>query len=359
MIKSWLFEFFFAPGEREKPSDVSPEVAAAHFAKYIKLWEMCEPLGYEGIFFSEHHFGRGYSPSPNLLIANMAMRTRTLRLGTLGMVLPYYDPWRVVEEIAMLDHLTHGRLEIGLASGIPNELKLIGMSYAEARERFDEALEVVDAALKAPVISHHGKYWNFDNLRIAPRPLQQPAPPMWTTVISVESAKKSARRDSKIFTSFQSVARVAEIFDAYRNEADRAGTAYGPDRLGLRRIVSIADSLEEAQAASQAAIDASQAAVGADPRAAMRLNLLDSPPAGARFEVSPDEFIAGTPKQVTEQVVEQCRATGAGHFSALLNRGTDNVARACELFAEHVIPALLKTNPGGAQGVARARQSAA
>lgn len=347
MVKPWVFEFFFAPGEREKPGDVAPEVAAAHFRKFVGLWERAEPLGFEGIFFSEHHFGRGYSPSPNLLIAHMAHRTRRIRLGTLGMVLPYYDPWRVVEEIAMLDHLTGGRLEIGTASGIPNELILIGMSYAEARERFDESLDVLDAALKHSVISHRGKYWNFENLRIAPRPLQQPAPPKWTTVVSIESAEKSARRDSKICTSFQSNARVKAIFDAYRAEAERVGTASDPDRLALRRVVSIAESAGEAREASQAAIAASQQAVGKDPRAAMKLSLLDSPPPGARFLVEADEFIAGTPKQVTEQVVEQCRATGAGHFVALLDRGSADPVQSWQLFAEHVNPVLRALKPGG------------
>ena len=75
MIKPWVFEFFFAPGEHGRPVAASAEEAHAHFDRYIKLWERAEPLGFEGIFFSEHHFGRAYSPSPNLIIANMALRT--------------------------------------------------------------------------------------------------------------------------------------------------------------------------------------------------------------------------------------------------------------------------------------------
>ena len=70
-----------------------------------------ETLGLEGIFFSEHHFGRPYSASPNLLIAAIASRTKKLRLGVMGVVLPYYHPARVVEEIGMLDQLTGGRLK--------------------------------------------------------------------------------------------------------------------------------------------------------------------------------------------------------------------------------------------------------
>jgi alkanesulfonate monooxygenase SsuD/methylene tetrahydromethanopterin reductase-like flavin-dependent oxidoreductase (luciferase family) len=344
LIKPWIFEFFFAPGEHGKPQDVTPEVAAAHFQKYLQLWQRAEPLGFEGIFFSEHHFGRAYSPSPNLIIANMATRTKTLRLGTMGMVLPYYDPWRVVEEIGMLDHLTNGRLEIGTASGIPQELALVGMSYDEAKQRFDEALEILDAALKDSVISHHGRFWNFDNLRIAPRPLQQPAPPKWTTVVSVGSAKKSAGRGSKICTGFQSVGKIRTIFDAYRDAADQLDRPAGPADLAIRRVVSISESEADARAAARSAMEGMRESVSKDPRAAVaKTSLLDSPEAASGFTVDDDEFVAGTPAQVAEQIIEQCRFTGAGNFLASLSgRGGQDVSDTRKLFGEGVIPALRK-----------------
>ena len=340
MIKPWAFEFFYAPSERGKPLDVSPERAAAHFDDYVRIWERAEALDYEGIFFSEHHFGRGYSPSPNLLIATMATRTRRMRLGTLGMVLPYYDPWRVVEEIGMLDHLTKGRLEIGTAAGIPFELEMVNMTYEEARARFDEILEVMDAALKNPVVTHHGKFWRFDNLRIAPRPLQQPAPPKWTTVVSEGSARKSARRDSKICTSFQSVPRVKAIFDAYRDESAKIGAPAGPDRLAIRRNVAISKSESAARDALMEAIDRMKEGVGKDVRAAVKTTLLDVPNPAAGFVVDDDEFIAGTPGQVAEQIVAQCRSTGAGHFAALFIDTGAGMAEAWELFGRYVNPIL-------------------
>ena len=82
----------------------------------------------------------------------------------MGLVLPYHQPWKVVEEIGMLDHLTQGRLEIGTAAGIPQEMAQVGMSVAEARERNDEAIEILDKALAEPVTSHHGKYWQFHRI---------------------------------------------------------------------------------------------------------------------------------------------------------------------------------------------------
>src|SRR5579885_1512344 len=106
MIKPWVFEFLPELGSPKIEPD--PQDVAKLIARYFDLWVRDEALGFEGIFFSEHHFGRSYSPSPNLLIAALAQRTTRLRLGVMGVVLPYYHPARVVEEIGMLDHITEG-----------------------------------------------------------------------------------------------------------------------------------------------------------------------------------------------------------------------------------------------------------
>jgi alkanesulfonate monooxygenase SsuD/methylene tetrahydromethanopterin reductase-like flavin-dependent oxidoreductase (luciferase family) len=279
MIKSWMFEFLQAPAN-------TGEAATAVFDNGIALWKRLDTLGFEGIFFSEHHFGVSYSPSPNLLIAAIAQSTQRLRLGTMGVVLPLYQPWRVLEEIGILDHLTGGRLEIGCASGVPQELIQTGIGPEENRERFKETLEILDAWLAAPVISHHGRYYNFDNLRVVPRPLQQPSPPKWTTVVSTASAVNSAARRSKICTAFESVARIKEIFDAYRAEANRLGIACAPDHLAIRRNVSVARSEAEANERSQIAKQAVARILADDPRVRRQSSpLLDAPKAGAGFSV--------------------------------------------------------------------------
>ncbi|HEX4110956.1 MAG TPA: LLM class flavin-dependent oxidoreductase, partial [Stellaceae bacterium] len=138
MIKSWIFEFF--PALPYQDGQFDPAASQRYFNAYLDLWASAEPAGFDGIFFSEHHFGVAYSPSPNLLIANVALRTKKIRLGVMGMVAPYHSPWQLVEEIGMLDHLTGGRLEIGTAAGIPNEMDKIGLGVDEARARNDEAL---------------------------------------------------------------------------------------------------------------------------------------------------------------------------------------------------------------------------
>lgn len=340
MIKPWIFEFFPTPGEPARQFD--PAASQRYFNAYLDLWASAERAGFEGIFFSEHHFGASYSPSPNLLIANVALRTKKIRLGVLGVVPPYHSPWQLVEEIGMLDHLTGGRLEIGTAAGIPQELAQVGLSVDEARARYDEAVEILDKALSEPIISHHGRFWNFDNLQLTPRPIQQPHPPKWVTVVSVSSARKAARRGAKISTAFHPQNKVIEIFDAYRDEAVKAGRTAGPDDLCIRRQV-IMDSDKDSLAKRRQAF---HEFISRDPRVDLpgRPAALDSPSAHS-FTIGEDEFITGTPAEIAEQIIAQCRSAGAGHFAALFDRLTPP-AQLMEWYRDFgaiVIPRLRKT----------------
>jgi alkanesulfonate monooxygenase SsuD/methylene tetrahydromethanopterin reductase-like flavin-dependent oxidoreductase (luciferase family) len=339
VIKPWLFEFL---PELGGPS-VEPDArdVTALFARYLDLWARDEALGFHGIFFSEHHFGRSYSASPNLLIAAIASRTKKLRLGVMGVVLPYYHPARVVEEIGMLDHLTGGRLEIGTAIGVPQELIRLNMTMAEARERNDEIVAVLDAALANRVVSHRGKYFSFSDVRLLPRTLQQPSPPRWTTVVSMESARRAARSRIKISTGFNSTQVIKRIFDAYREEADAAGFQAGPDYLALRRRVTVALTSDQARLYAQGVADRLKSFVAEDDR--LNANVPDAPAPSGGFTLSDDEFITGTPKEVAQSIIEQCLAVGAGNFLTVLNWSApiDEVAQAHELFGREAIPLLL------------------
>jgi alkanesulfonate monooxygenase SsuD/methylene tetrahydromethanopterin reductase-like flavin-dependent oxidoreductase (luciferase family) len=341
MIKPWIFEFFGTPAEFHDRFDAPGSLR--YFEAYLDLWASAEPAGFEGIFFSEHHFGAGYSPAPNLLIASLASRTRTLRLGTLGMVAPYHTPWQLIEEIGMLDHLTGGRLEIGTAAGIPNEMEKVGLGPDEARARNDEILEILDAALKSPVISHHGRFWQFDNLRLTPRPLQQPSPPVWVTVVSTASARKAARRGVKLCTGFHPLAKIVEIFDAFRDEAAQAGRKVGPDDLCIRRQVTMVADDRDAAPAVAALLGNMRRFLQADPRLVTpdRPAVLDTPTAHA-FSIGDDEVIGGTAASVAEQIIAQCQAAGAGHFAATFNRAQppETLKAWYADYGQHAIPKL-------------------
>jgi hypothetical protein len=206
---------------------------------------------------------------------------------------------------------------MGTAIGVPQELIRLNMTMAEARERNDEIVAVLDAALANRVVSHRGKYFSFSDVRLLPRTLQQPSPPRWTTVVSAESARRSARRRIKISTGFNSTQVIKRIFDAYREEADAAGFHAGPDYLALRRRVTVAPTRDEARLYARGVTDRLKSFVAEDER--LNANVPDAPTPSGGFTLSDDEFITGTPKDVAQNIIEQCQAVGAGNFLTVLN----------------------------------------
>src|SRR5262245_47759646 len=337
MIKPWIFEL---------SAGFDGVSSADNYAWYIDTWIRAESIGFHGIFFSEHHFRPGaLSPSPNLLIATIAARTRVLRLGAMGVVLPLYEPWRVAEEAAMLDHLSNGRLEFGLSSGSgPMEALRVGIPPEELRPRFAETVEILEAALTQESFSHRGRFWKFDNLSIAPRPKQQPRPPMWIAGVSAESAQFAARRGHQFCTGFLAVDKVREIFERYQLAAREAGQALGPERVALRRLILIADDDGEAQEMGSGAYSRMSALLyPGSPRGSA--GAPDAPTRSDGLVLSPEESIAGTPARVAEQIIEQCRKVRCGHILGYTSGPVtrEQATRSYELWRE-VIPELQRAD---------------
>jgi alkanesulfonate monooxygenase SsuD/methylene tetrahydromethanopterin reductase-like flavin-dependent oxidoreductase (luciferase family) len=173
-----------------------------------------------------------------------------------------------------------------------------------------------------------------------PRPLQQPAPPRWTTVVSEDSARRAARRRIKISTGFNSTQTVKRLFDAYRQEAASAGFEATPDYFALRRRVTVGQTNEQAQQYAQAVTDRLKSFVAEDDR--LKANVPDAPAPSGGFTLSDDEFITGTAKEVAQNIIDQCRTIGAGHFLTVLNWSApvDEVVQAHELYGREAIPLL-------------------
>ncbi|MFD4510665.1 LLM class flavin-dependent oxidoreductase [Streptomyces sp. NPDC058457] len=331
MIKPWLFEFFRAvhdPIGRDDPATVHEQ-----FRRYLDLWTDDETLGFEGIFFSEHHFGPGYSPSPNLVIAHLAARTTTLRLGVLGSVSAYATPWRVAEEFAMLDHLTQGRLEMGVVSGIPPELAVVGIPREKAAEVHAETLDVLLAAIAKPAVSHQGKHYSLDDVRITPAFLR-PSPPVWTASTSEASARRAGSLGLKMCGGFADVDKLVPVYQAYQDAAREAGMPTGPDQVGIRRAVMIVEDEADRDRAGELGRE------GIETHMRVSLDSLKIPDA-PHMPLSPDELIYGTPAQVADEIIRQCRALGAGNFIANFNIfDLTELRKAHELFGREVTPRL-------------------
>ena len=195
------------------------------------------------------------------------------------------------------------------------------------------------------IISFQGKYWSFENLTMVPPRIQKPGPPMWTTVISLESARKAARRGSKIATGFVPTVKAKEIFDAYNEEAAKVGNPAGPEQLALRRQIIIDSDEQAARERSQQFAGSFRNMLESNDKRIITGNrqALDSPGTHG-YTLGDDEFITGNPAQVADQVIEQCNACGAGHFQVLFSgrHSPDQVVRGWELFGREVTPVLKK-----------------
>jgi alkanesulfonate monooxygenase SsuD/methylene tetrahydromethanopterin reductase-like flavin-dependent oxidoreductase (luciferase family) len=155
-------------------------------ARYAELWRelaLCDALGFDYGFAVEHHFDprESLSASPTLYIAAAAARTRRLRLGALGWVVPLYDPLRVVEEIVALDNALDGRLEVGLVSGaLPIHFAPFKADFERRRERALEGYALLKAACASPDgFSFEGPFHSYMDVTLAMAPCQRPRPPVW------------------------------------------------------------------------------------------------------------------------------------------------------------------------------------
>jgi alkanesulfonate monooxygenase SsuD/methylene tetrahydromethanopterin reductase-like flavin-dependent oxidoreductase (luciferase family) len=156
-----------------------------------RLADLAEPLGFDSFWTVEHHFD-DYTMVPDVVqfLTYMAGRTSRIQLGTAVIVLPWHDPVRVAEQIAMLDILSEGRLLVGFGRGAARiEYEGFRIPMEESRERFVEAGEIVVKALRNERFSHQGKYFQIPDMSIRPRPYSDFTGRMYGAAVSPESAE--------------------------------------------------------------------------------------------------------------------------------------------------------------------------
>jgi alkanesulfonate monooxygenase SsuD/methylene tetrahydromethanopterin reductase-like flavin-dependent oxidoreductase (luciferase family) len=214
------------------------------------LWEVdfAEQNGFESIWITEHHFsGYGTIGVPSVYAAGIAQRTKRIRIGYAVAVVPLHHPLRLAEEISWVDHLSEGRVAVGVGPGFsPFEFGGFDVSVNDRHARFAEGFDVVRRALAEPEILFEGK-----RLRIRPRPYTRPHPPFYWASTSDESLRKAGAEGMPILFGLLSVAELAERLERYR--AIRAAAGVSDDAIHgeigemyvLRRIC-VADTDAEA-----------------------------------------------------------------------------------------------------------------
>jgi alkanesulfonate monooxygenase SsuD/methylene tetrahydromethanopterin reductase-like flavin-dependent oxidoreductase (luciferase family) len=221
----------------------------------LRFAQEVERLGFRHYHVAEHH-GTPLSvcPSPNLFVAALSRLTSTMRIGTLVTVLPAYEPFRLAEEIATLDQLTHGRLDFGVGSGIsPLELGILGADSGQARAIYQETLTAVTNALRTGRMTHRGTLLRDYDAALSVRPVQRPYPQLWYASGSAATAEWAAANGINFVTRWENgaVAAVADTFWAawaqHRADPDRLNPIAGRPRLGISTQVVIANTQTEAE----------------------------------------------------------------------------------------------------------------
>jgi alkanesulfonate monooxygenase SsuD/methylene tetrahydromethanopterin reductase-like flavin-dependent oxidoreductase (luciferase family) len=332
------------------------------FAEHLALGDLAEPLGFDSLWALEHHFtGYAMSPSPTHLLCYYAGRTRRIALGTAVIVLPWHDPVRVAEEIALLDVYSGGRGIYGFGRGAASvEYAGFRVPMEEARPRFAEAAQIVVKALTNEVFSWEGQYYTIPATSIRPRPISHPERRFYASSVSPESAEIMAKLGFGVLVIMQNEwpAAAADI-DRYREIA--AGVGHAPRPPIILTNVSCAESREEARDRAVTYLsrkwdsidnhyhfsDGHLASVkGYEFYGKMTKTYAKMKDAGFRQKAT-DFYVkiqvVGTPDDCLEQLAELARLTGVDHLVTEFGYGGmphEQAELNMRLFADRVVPVL-------------------
>lgn len=174
------------------------------YARWLEQIDAAEELGYDSLWVTEHHFRYfgGMMPSPSVLLAAAAQRTRKMRLGAAVSILPMHNPLRIAEEFAMVDLLSGGRVNFGAGRGMhPTEYAVLGADWSTAQSRLPEALDLVARAWADGEFEWRGEHYSFPKLSVYPKPFQKPHPPIYITANrDPESFQMVGRRGHHLMT---------------------------------------------------------------------------------------------------------------------------------------------------------------
>jgi alkanesulfonate monooxygenase SsuD/methylene tetrahydromethanopterin reductase-like flavin-dependent oxidoreductase (luciferase family) len=348
--------------------------------------QLAERLGFSEVWLAEHHFGgEGWDIAPNPIMtgAYLANLTERIRIGLAAVILPNWHPLRVAEDVALLDHMTNGRVEVGVGRGITNrELTNLNLVGADRRDPdrnwayFLESVEILKKAWTEESFTWEGEFFNFPakgvkdsyaawwprdprwrneddeyvGMTILPKPLQRPYPPLWNTVDRTPGFKVAAEHGMRPIAWLRSTLALREAFEVYR---DSASEVQGRElRIGedcaLLRTCFVAETMEEARRIAGPAIEQLYGGYLGGIRARSIYaepgeTLAPAEPGDSwwDFLYERDHLFVGTPESVAEQLARVRDTAGLEHllmFNWLPGVSAEQSSASLELFAEQVMP---------------------
>jgi alkanesulfonate monooxygenase SsuD/methylene tetrahydromethanopterin reductase-like flavin-dependent oxidoreductase (luciferase family) len=330
---------------------------ATLFEERLRFAAAAEAAGIYCLHVAEHHATPlNMVPVPGVYLGAVAHATSRMRLGPLVYLLPLYSPLRLIEEICMLDHLSHGRLDVGVGRGVsPYELKFHKVEHDRSRDIFIDAFKCVSAGLTADRLTYAGEYFTYENVPIALRPLQQPHPPFWYGS-SNEIGSTWAGEHGLHFVTLGPTPSAKANIEAYKKTLAKRGAPAQPKSefpggavIGVQRHIFVADTDAEARRFGKPAMEVHLANMNwlrvkaGDTGLTSRLKI----PHGESYEdcLQNGTVIAGSPQTVRAGIERQVEELGVNYLLTYLFLGTmslNDALRSLKLFSTEVMPHLEK-----------------
>lgn len=365
-----IFHNLGAPGRLDEYEQVMNETR--EFA------QAADEAGFWSIWYTEHHFGHeGFEliANPVLMGADIAARTRNIRIGQAANIATFWHPLRLAEDIAALDQLSGGRVEVGLGRGLYGREALNLNTLADPSDQeqnralFDETVEILQKAWSNEFFEHSGRFYTvpapgvkwehplspatpeftedgvITKLAVTPRPKQRPHPPLWQVIDSPRSIKTAAEQGVQGLFWLPPVSALKERFQLYRDAAQAAGRPlkYG-EGIGLVRDVFVADTMEQARAQYEEALLTTYRWVthwrGLGNMMEAGEQLTDAHELSFEF-LDQRNLLVGTPEHVAGKIEELQEELNLEHLLLWTTHPGlkhEHAMRSLELFTEKVMP---------------------
>jgi alkanesulfonate monooxygenase SsuD/methylene tetrahydromethanopterin reductase-like flavin-dependent oxidoreductase (luciferase family) len=336
---------------------------ASVVGEHLAMGDLAEPLGFDSLFALEHHFtGYAMSPAPTQLLSYYAGRTKRIALGTAVIVLPWHDPVRVAEQIALLDIMCGGRCVFGFGRGAASvEYEGFRIPMGEARARFVEAAQIVVKALSNDSFEHQGEFFQIPRTAIRPRAVSHPERRFYASAVSPDSAEIMAKLGFGLLMVMQNEwPKAAEDIARYREIATEAGHAPRPPIILTN--VCCAESREEAHERAFKYLGLKWQSIddhyhfsdghlstvkGYESYGKMARTYAKINESGESKKKATDFYVSiqivGTPQDCLEQIAELQRCTGMDHLVTEFSFGGlphEEAEINMRLFADRVLPVL-------------------
>ena len=327
------------------------------------LTALADAVGFDVAWFAEHHFSsQALCCSPLMMAAHCAAVTTRIRLGPAVLVLPFYDPLRVVQEIAMLDALSGGRTILGFGAGHqPHEFRSFGLDMDRKAAATIEAWDIIVQGLTTGRVAHEGEIHRVPPTALAIRPLAPRMPDLFVATGDPTMLRRAATLGATPFIAqgHRALPDALKMRAGVEAAFKAAGHA-GPLPLAVQRYVFVTDDKAEARVAAEGLLGLIRRTAslrGEHPPREQGAYLRAVPMEGEpSVEWLLDHAPIGDPVRCAEILLAESRALGTTHLSAYMGfvpLPAARLRRSLELFGRHVLPALQGLNaPGEARSQA-------